>query len=283
MKKTTVKKPARTAQAARTIAKNKKPARKLTTSALRIFNFAAAALLVGQAAALILLSDKQKGNVSLTADYLTRDPAASEAAGQTVLSQAADNLVNINLVYLAAAVLVLVAVVNLLMATRWRAAYETELKAGTNKFRWLGYVPSLSLLLVTGAMVTGLRDVAGLLMLIALTAIGCTAAMNFERQRLNGGSAWLMRLASLAGLIPALVIGLYVFFSHVYGGGLPFETLIITAVLGLGLLVSVLGLNNIYRTNSKPAQYLAVERAYLIFGFLIPSLFAWTLYSLMLK
>lgn len=284
MSKSTTKKPAKTAKAISTTSKSKKTApNKLTVSTLRLLNFTIAVLLAGQAVALVLLSNKDKGDMSVTGNYLTRDPVVSEAAGQTVLAPATDQLLSINLAYLAAAFLALGALASLLMATRLRGRYETDLKSGVNPTRWVAYIFTGGALLLTAALLSGATDLAALLMLLAFTAVASVLAINVERQRQAGTKIWLSRLAMLAGLVPIAVIALYVFMAHVYGGGLPVRTLVTVGVLGLGLLISSLALNNAYRANTKPAQYLAIERTYLIFAFLVPTAFAWVIFSLLLK
>lgn len=282
MKKSTTKKAAKPAQAARA-AKNKKTSssKKLTTTTLRMLNLIVSFLLAAQAVALVLLSNKDKGEVSVTANYLTRDPAASGVSGQTVLSPAVDQLASVNPAYLIAAFLIFASLAALLNATRLRPRYDSELKTGVSRLRWIGYVFSAGTLFVTAALLVGLSDIAALLMIFTLTAVACTAALRAEEQRLLKKS--LSRLALLALLVPLVIIAMYVFFSHVYGGGLPLEYLLAVGILGLGILISVLGLSNVYRANPKPNQYLAVERAYLIFSFLVSSAFAWTVFSLLLK
>lgn len=284
MSKSTSKRSTKAAKATPASSKNKKSsAKKLTSSSLRLLNLGASLLLAVQALVLVLLSDKSKGDVSITANYLTRDPVASEAAGQTVLAAATDQLASINLAYLVATFLVLGVLTSLLVATRFRGRYEAELKLGTNSLRWIAYIFSAGSLLVTAALLVGVSDVTALLMLVALTAIACVLAQKVEKQRLLGKHTWTSRLALIAGLVPVAVIALYVFMAHVYGGGLPFRTLIAAGILGLGLLISFLALNNAYKTNNKTSQYLSVERAYIVFSFLVPTVFAWVIFSLLLK
>lgn len=284
MNKSTTKKPAKDAKAARTTSKSKKiTPKKLTVSTLRLLNFIAAVLLAGQAVALVLLSNKDKGDLSVTGNYSTRDPVLSEAAGQTVLAPAADQLLSVNLAYLVAAFLALGAIASLLMATRFRGRYEADLKSCINPVRWIAYIFTIGLLLLTAALLSGATDLAVLLMLLAFTAVASVLALNVERQRQAGSKTWLSRLAVLTGLVPIAIIALYVFMAHVYGGGLPVRTLVAVGVLGLGLLISSLALNNAYKANIKPTQYLAVERTYLIFAFLVPTAFAWVIFSLLLK
>lgn len=282
MKKTTIKRPAKAAQSARATSK-KAASKKLTTSTLRVLNLVFAVLLSAQAVALVLLADKAKGTVPIKVNYLTRDAVSSEVAGKTVLAQATDTLFNINLAYVAAATLLIGALVSLLLATRYRRGYEAELQTGSNKFRWISYVLYLGLVLVTGALLVGVYDAAALAMIFVLTAVFCVTALQAERRRARGAEGWLPGLAVTSFIVPVAVIAFYVLMGHIYGGGLPFETLIATGVLGLGLLLAALAFNNTYKANNKPNQYLAVERTYLVFGFLVPSAFAWAIFSMLLK
>lgn len=284
MSKSTTKKPAKTAKAVRATTKSKKTnPNKFTVSTLRLLNFTVAALLAGQAVALVLLSNKDKGGVSITANYLTRDPVVSQAAGQTVLVPAADQLLSINLAYIAAGFLALGAITSLLLATRFRRRYEADLKSGTNSTRWVTYILTLNALLLTTALLAGITDLTSLLMLFIFTTIASMLAINTERQRKTGSKSWLSRLAVITGIAPVAAIALYVFMAHIYGGGLPVRTLIAIGVSGLGLLITSLALNNAYKTNTKPAQYPVVERTHLIFAFLVPTAFAWVIFSLLLK
>lgn len=289
MKKTPAKKPARAAQAGRTKSKTARVAaktksskkNKLTIPKLRLFNIIAGLLLAAQAAALLLLSDQQKGDALLSGTYLTPDPVAASQAGQTFLAPALSRLMDINLAHVAAAVLIAAAVASLLSATRLHRVYEAEVNSGTNKYRWLSYIFTLGLLSIAAAMLVGVYDIASLLMIFSFTAIACVAALYAERLRPAPG--WLTKVAAISALLPIAVIGIYILLAHLYGGGLPLDRLAVAGVLALGLLVSVLAIKNAHRTAGTPTKYLAVERTYQIFAFLVPTVFAWALFSLVLK
>lgn len=283
MKKTTTKRPAKTA-AARATTKSKKTntkGKKLTISTIRLLNVVVGVLLAGQAAALAIVADKSKSVLNINANFLSRDPVASAASGHNVLVPGFDQLASVSLVYFVVAFLALGAVSSLLAASILRNRYENGLKSGYNGLKWLGYIFSAGALTITAALMVGISDIVSLAMIEMFVIMACLLAMVAEKPTPAAG-IWVARLAMLAGIVPLAAIAKYIFFAHIYSGGLPHEILITSGVFGLGVLIAFLALINSYRSNNGAAKYLATERTFILFSFLIPSAFAWAIYSLLL-
>lgn len=282
MKKPTAKKSARATAARATIKSKTAKSSKAKPNSLKLLNIITSVLMAAQAAALVVLADKDKGDVVLTANYFSRDPAASAATGQTVMTAAADSLANFNLVYLVAAGLLIGGLLNLLLASRYRLSYEADVKAGHSKWRWLGYGLVGSVVTAAVALVIGLTDIVGLALLASLLVVCFVAATYYQRMSAPR-PRWLYRLSAAAGLAVIAALGLYVVMAHIYGGGLPYDNLIIAGVYAAGLLVAALAIGNTYKAKAGANQFLAREKAHLLFSFLVPSVVAWTIFGLLFK
>lgn len=260
-------------------AKTKK--NKLSLS-LRLLNFAAFSLLLVQAALILLLSNSQSSSRPITTGYLVSDKAAGGAAGQSVTAQAQHLLFDLNLAYLVAAFLFVGAIYHLILATRYRAAYDRDIKNGTNKARWAELSVNLSLIMVAVALLTGVYELSSLLMIFALTAVFSLMGFMTER-RISKNDKPVGRLAYLEGLkfglVPWLVVIIYVWGAYAYGGVIPgFVYLVYIVVLLLfgGLLA------NMYMQARKMGHwedFVFGEKIFIALVVLVKSALAWLIFA----
>lgn len=254
---------------------------RLKATPLRVVNLLVAIGLAIQAAALVLIADRTKGDEPVTANYLVKDPIASDAAGQTVMASASDHLLTVNLLYVLIAALLSAAIFNLLLATRYRQAYDKAVLSGANQLRFTNYMFALSAFAIALALIAGVRDIASLLIIVLLVVTACSLGAKAEAARISR-QAGTKRLAIVMAALPAALVGLYTLMAHVYGGGLPFERLIPLAVAAVLLLASSLVLNNAYRGN-RTQDYVRVEKAYGLMLLLLLSGFSWAVLSTLLR
>lgn len=244
---------------------------------LRKWNFVLAGLHAVQGIAVVVLA--KSVTFPVTTNFLTLNSLAPEGSVQLV--PATQNLFDVNLAYLVAAFFFMSATAHILMATRYRANYEKNLKNHLNRGRWIEYAFSASTMMVAIAMLSGVYDLASLIMIFALTAIMNGTGLIMEVW--NGKSKktnWLpFILGSKAGIIPWIVIGIYFWASNVYGSGqIPSFVYWIYGSLFLFFNCFAINMYLQYKRKGKWADYLYGERVYMILSLVAKSVLAWQVF-----
>jgi hypothetical protein len=250
---------------------------KITMESLRKWNFVLAGLHAVQGVAVLFLARAVTFPISV--NYLTPNSLAPE--GSFSLVPATQNVFDINLAYLVAAFFFMSAIAHILMATKLRVSYEKNLKNYVNKIRWIEYSFSASTMMVAIAILSGVYDLASLLMIFALTAIMNSTGLLMEVW--NGKSKkvnWLSFIVgSIAGIIPWVVIGLYFWAANVYGSG-QIPTFVYWIYGSLFLFFNCFAINMYlqYKRKGKWADYLYGERVYMILSLVAKSVLAWQVF-----
>lgn len=264
----TIKKPARTA-AAKTTSTPTRVKQATTEKGLfslgGLFNlnkwfalfYAAAALAVGLFGSAL--------SAPLQWSYLAKDELLSTNS-DPVFGFATTEIVSVNIVWLLAAWLALLAVVHILLATKLRSLYEREVVRGGNTVGWLtgGVLFGYGALIV--ALLVGGYDII-VLALVLLASVGAGIAGWLATRtgvQLRAGLA----LASLLGALPWLVVALLVVGSLIYGAAaLPIAAYV---VAGTGIVMA-LALGAItwlgYAKKSVFAKPIATEALFTIVTF----------------
>jgi len=196
-------------------------------SGLRKWNIAAAVVLFIEAVAIAVLGSSSAGSRGIIGNYLTLDTLQTKVVGRAVYVQGTHRLFDFSLLYLVPAFLLAGALAHLTAATWYRHRYEANLVRRRNVVRWLATAVSGALVLATVAMVNGVLDLSSLLMIMALAVITAIFSYLLEvtKRRTADGEAvrgWVINtIAIAAGLVPWLVIGMYLKDAVVYGTGLP--------------------------------------------------------------
>jgi hypothetical protein len=241
---------------------------------LRKFNLIMAGLHALQALAVLLLSDPHHGISTITAIYLT--------ITSPKLISATHSLFSVNLAYLVVAFFLLSALAHLFVATVYRKRYEANLKLGINKVRWVEYALSASTMLVGIALLSGLSDFGGLLMVFGLTAIMnlMGLAMEVYNQRRDKPSWLAFNIGVLAGILPWIVIALLFWANNKYGSGHP-PTFVYFIFVSMFLFFNCFAINMVlqYKRIGKWQDYLYGERVYIILSLVAKSLLAWQVFA----
>lgn len=233
-----------------------------------------------QALAVLLLSDPDRGVWSITANHLTLDPSSTEE--KPVLASATQTIFDFNLAYLVVAFFLLSAVAHLFVATVYRRRYEANLKHGINKVRWIEYALSASTMMVGIALLSGIYDLASLVMIFGLTAIMNLMGLAMEiynqgREKLS----WLAyNVGVLAGILPWVVIGIYFWAGERYGSG-EIPTFVYYIYASIFLFFNCFAVNMIlqYKKVGKWRDYLYGEKAYIVLSLLAKSALAWQVFA----
>jgi hypothetical protein len=259
----------------------KEAAGSITIGKLRRYNFLAALLFLVQGVLVLVLSDPVRGIQSISTNFLAEDKLASSAEGHKVFVAATHHLFDLNLAYVIAAFFFVSALAHLIVATWKRRIYESDLKKGTNRVRWVEYSVSASIMMAAIAMLGGILDLTSLIMILALTAIMSLLGMLMELRnqgaRLVDWSNYTLGVA--AGSIPWLVIIIYLWSAHAYGSGVPGYIYWICGSLFLLASSAVVNMYLQYKKLGHWSTYLYGERAYILLSFIAKTALAWQVFA----
>lgn len=165
------------------------------------------------------------------------------------------------------------------MASPWGwPRYQRELSAGRNRFRWVEYSLSASLMIVLIAGLTGISDVVALMGLFAVNASMILFGWLMETTNEAGKNVdWTpFVFGSLAGAVPWIAIAVYLIGA---GGDVPnfVYGIFVTLFLAFNCFAVVQLLQ--YRGRGRWADYLRGERTYVILSFVAKSLLAWQIFA----
>ena len=168
---------------------------------------------------------------------------------------------------------------HLLVASPWGLGrYGRELERDRNRFRWVEYSLSSSLMIVLIAGITGITDIVALLALFSTNA-----AMIFFGWLMETGNAsrparhWSAFLfGCLAGVVPWVSIVIYL-----VGAGDDVPTFVYGIFVSLFLMFNCFAVNQFlqYRARGRWADYLFGERVYIWLSLVAKSLLAWQIFA----
>ena len=185
---------------------------------LRRWNLALTLLHAGQAVAVLVLAT----------DFAVTVTRSAPAGPPGTPPRAPERLFDLRIGAAVAAFLALAALDHLLTATAARRAYEDDLRAGINRFRWVEYSFSATLMVVLIALYTGIDGISALLGIaganVAMILFGwlqesanppgrATVTMKpFWFGCVAGVAPWLAIAYNLAAAdeVPGFVIGIFV-------------------------------------------------------------------------
>lgn len=246
---------------------------KISMNSLRRFNLIMSGLHAAQGIAVLLLS--KAFSLPITGNYLVFNEATQS------LEPASRTLFNLSLPGLVAIFFFLSATAHLVIATRYKEDYERDLKKGINKARWVEYSLSASVMIVAISLLVGVYDLSSLLMIFFLTAIMNLMGLVMEvhnqtTKRTNWLSFWI---GSLAGIIPWLVIALYLWLGA--DSGNPAPTFVYWIFISIFVFFNCFAINMVlqYKKVGKWRDYLYGERAYIILSLVAKSLLAWQVFA----
>ena len=190
-----------------------------------------------------------------------------------------DRLFSYRIGWAVAAFLLLSAAFHGLVATGWGfRRYGREIHASRNRFRWVEYSLSASVMIVLIAGTVGITDIAALLALF-----GTNAAMIFF--------GWLMETTSrtgrdvswtpfvfgcIVGIVPWIAIVIYLVGA---GGNVP--SFVYGIFVSLFVFFNCFALNQFlqYRARGRWTDYRNGERAYMVLSLVAKSLLAWQVFA----
>ena len=235
---------------------------------LRRWNVALAVLHAAQAAAIVVLSRGYVGAVTLTSP--TGPPGSPISAPETVFDVAVG--------WAVATFLGLAALDHLITGTLVRSRYESGLRAGINRFRWVEYSLSATIMVLLICLYSG---ITGLDALIAVA--GANIAMILfgwlqESTNPPGTHPVSMKpfwFGTLAGLAPWVAIAVILARAEQVPG------FVIGIFVSLFVFFWGFGLNQWlqYRRVGRWASYAHGEKVYLVLSLVAKSALAWQIFA----
>jgi hypothetical protein len=168
---------------------------------------------------------------------------------------------------------------HLLVASPWGfPRYLTELAAQRNRFRWIEYSLSASLMIVLIAGITGITDIAALIALFGLnTAMILFGWLMETMSRPGPGCNWTpFVFGSLVGGVPWITIAIYL-----VGAGADVPGFVYGIFASLFLLFNCFAANQWlqYRSLGPWHRLLHTEWVYIVLSFVAKTLLAWQIFA----
>lgn len=242
---------------------------------LRIYNAFMGFLHLAQAIAVLFLSNDF--TLPITTSFLKFIPEVSKLVPST------DTIINLPIGLMVAVFLFLSAFAHFTIASPgvfgW---YVNNLKKGINYARWYEYAFSASLMIVLIGMLSGLYDLAALLMAFALTGVMNLCGLMMEvHNQLTEETNWTSYIIGcIAGIIPWIAIGIYFFGSLASSeGGVPTFVYFILPTLFVFFFCFALNMALQYKKVGPWRDYLFGERMYVLLSLVAKSALAWQVFG----
>lgn len=224
----------------------------------------------------LLISDPEKGIVPITTNYLQYDLEL-----QTLLP-ATEQIAEVNIAWFVAIFFFMSSVAHFFISTIYRKKYQENLKLGINKARWIEYSFSASVMMIAISFLTGIYDLSTLVMIFTLVALMNLLGLamevhNSDKKKVN----WLtFTLGCIAGIVPWLVFGIYVYGITVFGEG-TIPTFVYWIYVSIFVFFNAFAVNMYlqYKKVGPWRDYLYGEKAYIVLSLVAKSLLAWQVFG----
>jgi hypothetical protein len=212
----------------------------------------------------------------ITANFISFNPVSE------TLEPATNVLFSINFAWLVASFMFMSAIAHLSIVTWYKKQYIADLGKGINKARWIEYSISASTMMIAIALLSGMQDLASLVMIFALVA-GMNL-MGLVMEVSNQGKKdpdWLSYIIGcILGIVPWIAFGIYVWAANAYSlNGVPGFVYAIYASIFIFFNCFAINMYLQYKKIGKWADYLYGERVYIVLSLLAKSALAWQVYA----
>ncbi len=164
--------------------------------------------------------------------------------------------------------------------------YKSELRSGQNRFRWVEYALSSTLMMVLIGATTGITDLAALIGIafanISMILFGWIMEMVNDTSDL-GGRIWFTPfwMGCVAGIGPWVAILLPLWFNLQQDGAEGPPGFVYGIIVSIFVFFNTFALNQWlqYKRIGRWADYLHGERVYIILSFIAKSALAWQIFA----
>lgn len=189
-----------------------------------------------------------------------------------------DRMFDVSIAWAAAVFLFLSALFHLIVATVGRRAYESELAQEQNRFRWVEYSISSTVMILTISVIFGIGDIAGLLGIAGANIAMILFGWLMEVANKPGKEVWWTPFwfGCIVGIIPW--VGLLI---YLLGPGDDMPKFVYGIFISIFIFFNLFGLNQYlqYKKVGKWSSYMYGERTYLILSLTAKSALAWQIYG----
>ncbi len=198
--------------------------------------------------------------------------------GTPVSEGTLSTLVDVRLAPLTAAFLFLSALFHFVISSVGFEKYGDELRHGRNRFRWVEYALSSTLMIIIIGMVTTITDLAAVIGVAFANISMILFGWIMEMVNRKGEKVWWtpFLFGCIAGVGPWLALGAYL----LTGDQRP-PTFVYGIIFSLFFFFNTFAINQWlqYKEVGKWSDYLVGERTYIILSFVAKSVLAWQLYA----
>ena len=235
---------------------------------LRVWNLGLTALHALQAAVMLAIGGSFA--ITVTSSFPTGPPGTD--------APAPESLFDVRIGWAIALFLVLAAIDHLLTATVLRGAYERDLRRGINRFRWVEYSFSATLMILLISMYSGITGINALIAVAGANVAMILFGWLQELMNPHGRSRTTMLpfwFGTLAGIAPWIAIVVN------YLGADEIPTFVVGILVAQGAFFFSFGVNQWlqYREIGPWSDYAFGEKAYLVLSLGAKSVLAWQIYG----
>ncbi|MBU6242188.1 MAG: heliorhodopsin HeR [Acidobacteria bacterium] len=185
---------------------------------------------------------------------------------------------DVSVAWAGALFLFLSALFHFIVASVGRQAYEGEIAAEQNRFRWVEYSISSTLMIITICLVFGIGDIAGLLGIAGANVAMILFGWVMEVVNRPGKPVWWTPFwfGCIVGIVPWIGLVIYLF-----GPGSEMPKFVYGIFVSIFIFFNLFALNQFlqYRKVGKWADYVYGEKVYLWLSLVAKSALAWQLYG----
>lgn len=242
---------------------------------LRKYNLIMGVFHLVQGALMLILSNAYA--VPIQTSFLHYVKASDSLQAQT------ETIVDIRMAPLVAGFMFLSAIAHFFVASPWAFGwYVKNLKKGINYARWYEYSLSASLMIVLIGMLSGMYDVAVLILLFALTTtmnlFGLMMELHNQTTEKPNWTSYYFGV--FAGMIAWIAVGIY-FMGSAFSGEGEMPTFVYFIYGSLFLLFSSFAVNMVlqYKKVGRWKDYLFGESVYILLSLVAKSALAWQVFG----
>ena len=195
-----------------------------------------------------------------------------------------ESVLGVPLAWATASFLLLSAFFHFLIASPWGfPRYRRELERGRNRFRWVEYALSSTLMMVLISLVTGITDLAALIAIAVVNASMILFGWIMEMVNAPDRQAWWTPFwfGCIAGIGPWLAIAVYIAVNVNQVGAEGPPGFVYGIIFSLFFFFNTFAINQWlqYRRIGKWADYLYGERTYIVLSLVAKSVLAWQVFA----